>query len=604
MEQRPIAERLQDIRALAREFGGLAAIPDEALAALDYIRHIDEQGDMQLTPAERLVVDSMAGALQGPASATEAIRREGRQPPFERLTLQIATKSNFVGAHPDDLNQKLTKELEAIQNSVEPNSDCGILAFLPPDSPALTFANHTQSMRGITESNQKLYVFDAPLVNYFFSPHVYDVLEAFEPERDGWYVDQDTGDRLSEAEAEMRWQQLERLKSRLADLDELEATFVSEWDEAHAVASYDHHTLAGRAAFHEEVGPFDPSNINHYPVTVERRNGRLDELLPDGLGFTLRKNEVVRVLRQGNFPDVADQLAACSDIPQIRTTLQAALSSNNLQATYKTAEKALLTQRRTLQSQDEINSFNAELHELRDAKKREMRLLRGAAEYFDLPRLFAQYVKARVTAVQNILRVQAQEGGHAAITLDARPDPKIDADAGRISGDCTNGRPLPFGTKLPAHNIKIYKEGSHVGNIYLLKTTAREQPATAEQPYPVWHLDAIQLPSHTISHFDFIAKLVAGLAEQATAQQVACITVNSSPHKISNYDYLSRAVLEYLGTPNAAHVQFDPELGDFSGKAVSPPAATVEVIFPAAQPDYSEFQGDTFQYILWRNPSL
>ena len=222
--------------------------------------------------------------------------------------------------------------------------------------------------------------------------------------------------------------------------------------------------------------------------------------------------------------------------------------------------------------------LSKELSEMLEQQKKKARLLRGMGQFFDLPRLEADYFNRTIDDLQAFLKMD-KRGGHidSDFYLDATPDPKRDANPGIVSGDCTIDRPLPFeDPDILVYNVKVYDAGKeHIGNMYLLVTESENKK--------VWHLDAIQIPSN-IDWERSIAVVIDALAKQAETKGVEFITVNEEDIRISNYDYIREAIKKY----NEKYVRGEK----------------IYVVIPKVSNEkYSSFQGDGSALVLWRKES-
>lgn len=201
-------------------------------------------------------------------------------------------------------------------------------------------------------------------------------------------------------------------------------------------------------------------------------------------------------------------------------------------------------------------------------KQQQIRLIEGLAQYvtqYELVRRY--YEKAFTKIVESIVRVKKGGSNTVVYYLDATPDPEYDNDPGRISGDCTEGKPLPFADpNTPVYNVKVLNEEKrHVGNIYLLETRT-----SGSQEEKVWHLEAIQIPG-LIDWKKSLPYFVEKIAAEALKKDVKHLTVNFEKELISNYDYIQDAVFEYTGgkSPETSFIKL-PEVksvrcSDFQG---------------------------------------
>lgn len=141
-------------------------------------------------------------------------------------------------------------------------------------------------------------------------------------------------------------------------------------------------------------------------------------------------------------------------------------------------------------------------------------------------------------------------------SVDPLPDKERDKDPGAVSGDCTEGKPLPF-AHPQLQNLKVYEDQNHIGNIYLLSAEDGEGKA-------VWLLDAIQIPKK-LDWKETLPGFRDALGTQAQKAGVHAIYVNDSSERISNYDYigdvleqeLPEAPLTKVDIPKALLAQYE-----------------------------------------------
>jgi hypothetical protein len=154
-------------------------------------------------------------------------------------------------------------------------------------------------------------------------------------------------------------------------------------------------------------------------------------------------------------------------------------------------------------------------------------------EAFERPKLAALNLNRLFDDLQSVLLTSTTEEN--TYTFDSGIDETLDADPGVVSGDCTEGNPLPFLDPYNGlYNVKVFCEGSHVGNIYLLQVNGKNG-----EPL-VWHLDAIQIPKY-IDWSKAAPAILGTFKEQAKDRGVKRITINGQDVHISNYDYISEA---------------------------------------------------------------
>lgn len=312
-------------------------------------------------------------------------------------------------------------------------------------------------------------------------------------------------------------------------------------------------------------------------------------------GFMLHRSSMMSALAANGFSNIATRLAECSSVTELREVLDNSLDSNKLTRLYKSRLRTLGDERVGLSEQAALYEHNRTLSAVKAEHKAVMRILRGAQAYLHLPELFRRAAITMIDDLQNKLETKAF--GTLEITLDPTYDSAIDSNHGVSSGDCTEGGlPLPFGTDIPAHNVKVFQHEfhDHLGNIYFLDTETVSGERT-------WHLDAIQIPNFDINWSRFPETLVATLQTAAERAKVRYITINRLPHHISNYDYIRNAFLEYLGVDTSSddfnNLQ-DPESFDAAYANVR----TIVIKVPEEVYGYNQFQAtDDSQLILWQN---
>lgn len=298
--------------------------------------------------------------------------------------------------------------------------------------------------------------------------------------------------------------------------------------------------------------------------------------------FEISLDKITEYLRFKGLPIAAQNLALATTDAQARDImLQEFASSGDLAA--KNDEINVLKKKIREASHVERQSLSEGLSNLKKEFKDIKKIIKGVADYFDIPRLAGAALKKEIKDLQKELIIVRDGDTSLELVLDGKLDVKKDADPGAMAGDCTEGRPLPFDVpSVPVYNIKVYeKEGdNHIGNIYLLATTADESQK-------IWHLEAIQIPNRRIDWANFPASLVSALVQQAEQQDVKAITINTTKPTISNFDYIADAFLDYVNAHGSAY-----------------PSSPI-VDYPS-NPDrdiYSSFQGSGLTYSLWQKSS-
>lgn len=175
-----------------------------------------------------------------------------------------------------------------------------------------------------------------------------------------------------------------------------------------------------------------------------------------------------------------------------------------------------------------------ELTQAKEALKEVNSKILPLREAFERPRYVAHKANQAYDALSELL--MGGNDGAVEMRFVADIDQELDADPGKVSGDCTEGAPLPFlNPENGLYNIKVYRDGEYVGNIYLLQINGKK----SGKPI-IWHLDAIQIPQY-LNWDTASTTIVDALKTQATKAGVKYITINSAPEYISNYDYIQWA---------------------------------------------------------------
>ncbi len=237
------------------------------------------------------------------------------------------------------------------------------------------------------------------------------------------------------------------------------------------------------------------------------------------------------------FPGViVDKVSQCTSLQQVKDMLST-VKKNDLKE-YQ-LEQRIAEQIRNAATVDEKRALSTELKKAKEKTRERMNDVRdvrdGLSPYLPLTEVCLQKLKAIEDCLVGGISQQDKT-----YTLDGRPDRALDHDPGKVSGDCTEGKPLPFNIRDDLHNVKVYSpDHRYVGNIYLYDTTE----LTDENPRRVWHLDAIQVPQY-LDWKESVKSLVEVISAEAATQGIDVITVNTEAKAISNYDYVADAVIK------------------------------------------------------------
>jgi hypothetical protein len=237
-------------------------------------------------------------------------------------------------------------------------------------------------------------------------------------------------------------------------------------------------------------------------------------------------------------------------------------------------ETILLKKKMATLSSEEKRIFSAEFKEAQEKRENILKVLQGCRDFLEVPIKSGSYISKLAKDIQKCCRKKGEGKSYASYYLDGRPNDELDHNPGEISGDCTQGRPLPF--ELPEAklaNVKVFdEEKRHIGNIYLLET--------ADEERKIWHMEAIQIPS-VIDWATSFPMFMEKLSLAAKAKGVDFITVNDDDLHVSNYDYIREAVTLYYEKNNYG---------------------TLAIKYPeVSRSNYAPFQGDGTAKILWKD---
>lgn len=518
-------ERIATVQRLRQDHGGYEAIPEEALQTIDYIRYIDEEGVVQVTPAEVIAQRSLARSID---------RREKSKPLFDVLQLEIHSYEAYATTVPPNV---FIKECDAVFEEIDAywNTESELRDAL--------YLQHFDIARSVYDApahQDRSQIFSWPQYDQLIEAAMMarrgkgTVLEPAMVMRDYLQLSE-ADERYGSATSENIWEGLERTKSALTDPEILDQVT------------------------REQYGVY----INEYT----------DE---DGTDIPAYHARLAGILRAGGIETAAAQLESAQDIDEARAVVRSALESNSVVDDLKKAEKDLKTQMRVATSDDERHAINRQIHGIRAQRKTALQIVHGVDAVLHPAEAYARYIKSRIEKLQAHFVNDSE--GIVTLTFDGKPDAEKDKDPGRMSGDCTEGKPLPFDKNVGAHNVKVELDGRYVGNVYVLDTKDTDGNH-------VWHLDAIQIPTVRVDWQSTIDEVVDTFAVAAQEHDVSMITINERTELISNYDYIGDAALELLSTLKLEGL-----------------SKTVDVVFPDSFDDTTDFQGKSCQQrAVWLN---
>jgi len=216
-------------------------------------------------------------------------------------------------------------------------------------------------------------------------------------------------------------------------------------------------------------------------------------------------------------------------------------------------------------TREQYSQYSGRLKEISQEKKHMRQIQSGLYALLNLPETVANVLKTRMKIIQDFLTTKNTQNGDSdsALILDATPNEELDSNPGAVSGDCTEGAPLPFNRPdLPLYNVKVYNpDNLHIGNMYLLVTKALNGKL-------VWHFDAVQIPSRSVDWSITIPKLIERISLEAERQGVDVITMNDWAVNTSNYDYIQDALSGYWKSHGEKYISIKkpkkPKVGRYS----------------------------------------
>lgn len=559
-------QRMEALDGLLKQFGGSGKIPEEALTGIGYVRHQGEGGSVSFMFAER------AEELARRKAAGELLPRH-KELPFERIPVTLTTSEQTFRYIPRPQVKFLLAKLKAVEWVFYPCWDKGRTVDQwesgkkrDPDEPEdpvqvqnlrtffLDYLNFTlEKEQGKISKDAVIELFAKPLPSRLSEDNVTNPNAFLHTNFVGEYINQEDYS-IGAMEARAMYDELTRLDGFFGDTRELTSIFQKNLGDSIESAGKSEVSLEDREYLHS-------LGIQSYADFV--------------------RHTFPRYLEHIGLFDMAAVIRTAPAVNEIAETLKYVDTADPFLQEEKDLRKALKSA--TLEERTDLSK---RLKDIDTAKKKRKQLRNGAIDYFNSSALYAEACKVRVkTAKEFLVAGKGELGKNATFFLDARPNPELDKDPGIVSGDCTEGAPLPFDRiDIPVHNVKVFNHAEeHIGNMYLLVTNESGNNK-------VWHFDAIQIPTSGIDWQTSISAIIESLAEAAEARGIDAITVNKGDEDeddfhnplISNYDYIQEAVLKYWKTKGKEETHVDiPEVEDNNEQ-------------------YSSFQGYGPALILWR----
>ncbi len=557
----PLNERIAKLDTLSKQYGGSEGIPDTELKSLGYYREQIE-GGWRLIPVERM--DQRAKEqLAEQTKMQEKIERT----PLKGVSVQVPeTDIPFRDLFYDDVTE-LTNRVEDLirfTDRAHGSIDSVIKHTLSPDSPYCylfndfsKFLDQSKDKLGFQEqetSRLKEEIFGyCSLYSSNFSDIIPEGSDAFVQ----GFIEDERAVTISQSKSEALFTFFERQRGTFADMHQLNEDFQDAFNDEIDIGEHPEKR-------YPQLQRYITSHklTDNYTLITNVFGAYLEHLNLEGIAATLQHaaspQEATKLLQEANFTRVLDEE---------RRTIKASIQSASI---------------------EEKKQVSKQLKEIEQEIKRRKQIQKGMQEYFSSPQIEAKILGDKIKNIQELLANEKKETGQSTtLYLDATPDPAYDTDPGVVSGDCTEGEPLPFiEPSIPLYNTKVFNnKRQHIGNMYLLVTTT--ETVIDHNPMQVWHFDAIQIPNRRIDWKKAIQYLIESIGKEAAKQDIDLITVNGQEYRISNYDYIDEAVREY-----------GEERGD---QFVSVNIPEVEEEFKGK--NYSSLQGNGGALVLWTKPS-
>ena len=510
------------IQDLLRQHKSVRDIPDETLEALGYTRIED---------GSRIIPKSRMGDIEREKQKKqEAIEHKKENIPFETLSFEVS--GSKMGRRVDFSEVELLFGNLQRLDHVSLEAETCIKEIDGDGSPLLTLLQELKYPATFEHFGQVIPKEQDQFLGDIFYDRVRSLVrkgcaefEKIKPldiqkKHTNNFEDDDFDKWPGEASMEL-YESLERLRGKLADPDFY------------------------REEFWQKLTQAQPRGGDlFYPVEM---SDEMQMKFGDNV-FDISKRLFAKILERHNLHGVAEKLLNAREIPQ-------ALDATREHVMASDAERAL-RERMKAATNEEKRTLSGDFKTLRNKREFAQRLLAGIATFFQGPEVIALYLNREVKSLQRQLVHGEGEGKKSVFTLDPRPNEVLDRNPGAVSGDCTDGRPLPFDDiALPLYNVKVYDpDNKHVGNIYLLSTTKK-----SDKTQKVWHLDAIQIPV-ALDWDVAIRDLFLKLESEAREKGISLISVNTEQALISNYDYIGKAVHKFFDDADPAVVQTQIDL--------------------------------------------
>lgn len=551
-----IDDNSKKIFDLAKKHGSLNNIPEEELNIIGYIR--EETGrvvkkDLLTKETELKKIKKIENEKKEKERA-EKLKEKEKLCPFGLIEVVVEQKGLQGKRIPLEVIEKLEVSLDDYRFQID---NCKhIELMIPQNNPFWLFKKLFEQYLEKEKFNtdEKRFLTD-DLFRYssmeIVQNHFNNFLENLPKDFSSYQEindENDNGDYLSSDKSLTIWKEFERSLGTLTDTivfkKEFQEHLKDKWKE-------------------EAEDWFDISQR-----TIDLCNENNAETLEDFITIFIKRFLI------NTWPNQIDKkIEACKNFDEIIEVLKNVQPEDfSYFSKLKEIEKKLSTA-----SVDQKKQYSQIKKELVAEQKNQKQIINGVVEALSSYQFIEPFFKKIVKKLQDPLVFTEDGLKKVAMYLDGKPNADLDRNPGEVSGDCTEGLPLPFANpEVPVYNVKVFdKEKTHIGNVYLLITK------TLDKKQKCWHLEAIQIPS-TIDWETSLPTFINKIGEEAIKKDVDLITINENPYYISNYDYIQKSFLNYQKKLNFENTH-------------------IEVPVVENKDNYSSFQGNGDVLILWKN---
>lgn len=503
-----IEESFSKISELKEQYGNLDSIPEEELSDIGYSR----VAEGHIAPNNLIEKREIEAEVE--INGVESLNEKNKRAPFGRI--EVIIPEGNVERRLKNLSSRESREefwfevryklkKEDIKDKFS-KKNINLSEFHD------LYTNFIEKSEKKIAGNGTTNIFSISFTRDSFE---YDIEEIIQDEKDK------LGDLLfQDGSSKGIYRQLERTKSVLSDTDRLEEMYKDDLN--------------------------NKINIKGHLHKEYQKKNNFSTYLEGNIHF------MTLLLKEKDFPIAALELNECKTYEKAKLLVNQELfgKKDNFDSKLINEEKELKSQIKS-SSIENKKIINERLKDISNVKKDKKKIVEGIRGFFDIPKIYGEILKKEISNIQKSITTNngrtKDELTELTFHLDAKIDPRYDEDPGKVSGDCTEGHPLPFlEPSIPTYNVKVFDEtDEHVGNIYLLETTGGNIHNNWEK---VWHLDAIQIPKKFVDWDKGIKNIIQSIGKEAEKKDIDAITINSKEEaeSISNYDFIRDAAIKNI----------------------------------------------------------